>query len=382
MWSLLGLLVLGTPPLAGEVRGQAGLELDTNALRAVPNLPEDAVTDVSRPERVAADALVRVLVEASGTWTPKPEHRFHGRLGLGAKRFFVEGTEDLAAVGLALGSRHRWGPLWGAAFTEGRVSRIRNGLRDFEFGLGGVELGWLLGPTEWLMRGQVVGFGFPVERRFDHVSPVLTAEVGWRPEPRWRIFGTGSWLERRYAGNGLVLGEPLRPELRRILTFCEDPAELAERGFSCSSEPRVDEEVQVGFGVEVRGPWLGELRYLFRRQRSSSPLENVDRHRVVGALTLALPFRIDLGTQAALQVSDGVSLTDQQLLAEDDENQTWVRVLLRRPIDGPVHVELRWALYANQFGNVEASFLRQTVSVGVAIQLESRGGPSPQPGSW
>lgn len=345
-----------------EVRASAGAEVDTNARRAIAG--------AAGSDAVVADALVRVTAEVRAQLRSREGHFLVGQLGAGAKRFVEQGPEDLLAYRAQLEGRLGLGAGWFlGARGWGRLSRIRNRQRDYELGELTAELGWREGAFEAAAFGGGSAFGFGIEPRFDYVGVSVGARLGWRP---WRdlFLGVqGGFRVRDYAGNALVVAASVDGTLPPRRTFCEDPARELEVGYRCSPRNRRDDEVRVGGTLRWLGDFLLELGYLARIQRSSSELENVDRHRISLLATFALPARLDLSVRGGLQINDSVTLTDRAFLAEADENQNVLQAQLQRPIEGPVTAELRYALFANQFADVAAEFVRHTVYLGLAVEL-------------
>jgi len=139
--------------------------------------------------------------------------------------------------------------------------------------------------------------------------------------------------------------------------------------YTCTPRLRRDTEVQLAAGVTYRGGILVGGQYLLRRQRSTSELENVDRHRLTLFGTVGLPLDLTLSGLAALQINTGASLTDNRFLAEDDENQNSLQLQLRRPLFEGLSIEARYALFANQFSTAAANFVRHTVYLGVSYRV-------------
>ena len=110
-----------------------------------------------------------------------------------------------------------------------------------------------------------------------------------------------------------------------------------------------------------------------RLQRSNSDFENIDRHRIEITATFGLPGRFTVNVLGALQINDGVSITDQKFLADDDENQNSLNVGVQRPIFGDAYAEARYALFTNQFSTADASFIRHTVYLGVGVRADLLG---------
>ncbi|MEO1228806.1 MAG: hypothetical protein AAFZ18_07880 [Myxococcota bacterium] len=345
-----------------QVRASAGAEVDTNARRAVSVSAADS--------EVVTDGLVRVTAEVEGQVRGRGGHFLVGQFGVGAKRFVEEDTEDLLAFRAQLQGRLSLGRGWFlGARGWGRLSRIRNRRRDYELGEMTAELGWRRGPFEAAAFGGGSAFGFGIEPRFDYVGLAAGGRIGWRPVPELSLNLQGGFRLRDYSGNALVVSVPVDGDQPPRRTFCEDPeAELA-RGFRCTPRNRQDDEARVGASIRWVGDFLVELGYLVRVQRSTSELENVDRHRISLMATFALPARLDLGFRGGLQINDSVTLTDRAFLAEADENQNVLQFHLQRPIEGPVTAELRYALFANQFADVAAEFIRHTVYAGLIVEL-------------
>lgn len=355
--------------LAAQVTGEvhleasAGAEIDTNARRAVSRGEDDPA--------VVTDGLARALLDADGQLSFGRDHGVVARWVLGAKRFVEERDQDLAVSELRLSTWHRLLPkLSLGTFAQARVSRIRSGLRDYELALGGAQIdaGW--DAFTLSARGFFTGFGFPSEPNFNHVGPSLALELEWRPEPRWRLSVGGGHRWRSYSG-ALVIAEPTGAG-EAFTTFCEDPAALSAAGYTCTPAPsREDGEWQAEAALLHSGPVMVELRYLLRAQRSTSALENVDRHRIYLAAAFALPWELSLGFRGAAQLNVGTALSDQQLLAEADEQQTSLLVQLERPLVGELSLVARYGLYANQLLETDARFLRQIFHLGLSFRLVS-----------
>lgn len=357
-----------------RVRASLGVELDTNARRAVEGRP---LQIAGIDELVVSDGLTRAFVDASGHLRFGPGTL--ARLGatLGTKRFFSASTEDLVAHGLRLDIAHRDEAGWRIrAFGRGRVSRIRDGSRDYDLASGGVSFALTPGPFDLGVRAHLAGFGFLPEDNYDHIEPSAAVEAGWSPWPSTRIGAAMGRGWRFYRGNGLVIAQPLPdadPSVGPKLSFCEDPEVERAEGRDCASGTRRDEDWILDLGVTYRGALVARLGYGFRSQRSSSPVENVDRHQLFASAVVALPWALDLGLDLRLQFSDGAALSADLQLAEADEDQNVVQAKLLRPLGDNVDLELRYSFFASQFGTAEAAeFTRHTAFVGLAIHTSRR----------
>ena len=86
---------------------------------------------------------------------------------------------------------------------------------------------------------------------------------------------------------------------------------------------------------------------------------------------MQLPWAIVLNVLGSVQFNQGVSVTATKNLAEDDENQNRLEIQFGRRIYEGLGAEIGYALYANAFATANASFLRQTVYVGLSYELDS-----------
>ncbi|MBK6689692.1 MAG: hypothetical protein IPG45_34825 [Deltaproteobacteria bacterium] len=366
------------PPNRGrvELRVATGAEWDTNARRSVAGADTDPAANAARPAVVVSDGLMRLLLDASGQFQLGDRHLLALGYTMGAKRFFAEGTEDLWAHDLGLSTRHQLASIFSAGLSANlRASRIRNGSRDYWLGMSGVQAE--LTPLDQLSFDLVASylwFGFRSDDHFDYGGPRAGVGATYRPIPRLAISLHGDLIYRRYAGNGLVVATATLPNPDGSFPrlpypiYCETPGELPDN-YTCTPRLRRDTEVQLAAGVTYRGGILVGGQYLLRRQRSTSELENVDRHRLTLFGTVGLPLDLTLSGLAALQINTGASLTDNRFLAEDDENQNSLQLQLRRPLFEGLSIEARYALFANQFSTAAANFVRHTVYLGVSYRV-------------
>ena len=354
---------------AGDVdlsaRARIGVEHDTNARRAVPALESEAVPSIGRPLAVVPDQALSGRLELGARWSA-PEGRGAARLLLGSKRFIEEAEQDQVVLEGQL--HHEWRlDRWRlSAFGSARTSRMRGGQRDYDLATGGLDVGFVARALSARVRGWLTAFEFAPEPRFDHWGPTLELEAGWRPLAGVDLSVRGARQDRIYGGNALVVGalEDGEGGTVPVLTFCDRPV----TGLRCRSAPRRDEEWRAGLTLRYQADWLGELSYGFRAQRSSSPVEDVDRHRVVALLSVPLPWSMIGTARGALQYNDGRSVADTLQLTEDDENLNVLQLQLERPLGGSVDLQVRYALYASSFGGRAIDYRRQTVSIGAQVR--------------
>jgi hypothetical protein len=368
LWPLLlTLTATGAGSAAGGLAGSldlrlgSGAEWDTNARRAIGGADAAPAGAPAAPE---GDGLVRLLLDASGRLDLGPTHALTLGNTLGAKRFATLGTEDLLAHELSVGGVHRVAP-WLTALPSGlaRSSRVRSGARDHDVVLASLAL--VATPLRALELEASAGagrFAFAPEPRFSHAGPRAGGALTLHPGARTSVSLRLDHLWRDYEGNAplVVTG----PDGAPLLSFCDAPPLPA----GCVPRPRKDRELQLAAGATYRGLFVLGGQYLLRRQRSNAAVEDVDRHRVSLFATLPLPLGATGSVLLALQVNDGLSPTDARLLAEDDENQNSVQLQVRRKVSEQLAVEVRYALFANQFSTADVSFVRQTVHVGLGFR--------------
>jgi hypothetical protein len=333
-------------------RVSAGGEWDTNATRSIEGAGGDVVSD----------GLVRLVVDTRVRFDPAPGHQISAGYLLGAKRFFREQTEDLLVHNLNLSSGHVLVPwLIASIVGAGKMSRIRNGTRDYNLGyVDGALTFRPLGQLDLEAHGGISGFTFPAEPNYDYLSPRVGGALTYRPIRGLSLTGGFDWVWRRYDGNALVR------TTENMLSFCMP--EEQERNICVPAGKRRDTEAQISINATYRGSFVVGGGYLLRLQRSNSDLEQVDRHRISAFGTVGLPFDFTLNLLAALQINNGVSITDTLFLAEDDENQNSVQAGIGYRIVGDLVAELRYALFANQFATNDVSFLRHTVYLGLGYR--------------
>lgn len=366
------------PRAALDLRLSLGAEWDTNAPRAVSGIAL-ALPGASLPGEVAGDGVTRLVTDLGASFRLAEGHGLELRYVLGAKRFFERTTEDLLVHDLSASSAHvlldaLTAQLWGTL----RASRIRSGARDYSLGATGLSID--LRPVDVLVlsaHGSIQSFRFEPEDRLSFLGPSLGARAAYQPIRRLSLDARFDLTWRAYDGNALVPGTMTDPSGATItvVTFCDQVDDLLAPP-ACEPKARRDREVTVTLRAAYRGAVVIGGEYLARIQRSTSELESIDRHRASAFATFPLPFELTGNIAAALQVSNGVSVTDTKYLAEDDENQNSVQLQLSRVITGGLSAEVRYALFANQFTTAEVDFLRQTIYAGISYRIRSGDDPA------
>lgn len=349
-----------------DFRVALGEEWDSNALRAISSGAIGTGGSGSPPSGPAVgDAVTRLLVDAGGGLDLALGHSLDVEYVLGAKRFATRESEDLLVHDLRASTLHRLservslGP-WGVF----RASRSRSSARDYSLGAGGLRADYqLTGAVTLEAGGSFFAFEFKPDPHLSYTGPTASGEVVVKPSSRLAFTLHLDYSWRFYARNGLVTSAS------RGTTLCEDPAE------ACTPIKRQDRETAVALRGAYRGFVITGAEYLFRAQRSNSDYENTDRHRFSGFLTVPLPFEVTGNLVAAIQINTGVSVTQTRLPFDDDENQNSLQAQLSRRLTDAVGLEVRYALFANQFSTAGVRFFRQTFYLGVSYRLSAQRGP-------
>lgn len=369
---------VATSPATGgdpriSLRVAAGEEWDSNARRAVS--ASARVVGAALPSGdVVGDALTRFLADVEGDVPIARAHALHLGYVLGAKHFYRYGSEDLVVHELSAATTHALTDrlsleTWGTA----RASRIRSAVRDYSLGTLGAGARFRPIPELALAANAgLIAFDFKPEERFSYAGPSAGGEVSFLPIRRLELTARGDYTLRIYRGQALVPGTTTdaQGQTVTVVTFCDGKGDQL-RPPACTPVARQDGELALLARAAYRGAVIASIEYLYRRQRSTSDLEDVDRHRVSAAATVPLPLEITANLLAALQINAGAAATQALYLAEDDENQNSLELQLSRAIQDGLVLEVRYALFANQFTTAPVSFFRQTIYVGLSYRIGS-----------
>ena len=125
-------------------------------------------------------------------------------------------------------------------------------------------------------------------------------------------------------------------------------------------------------GYGYRGPVALTLGYGFQELASNSHGETVLRHRLSASAGVRLPLRFTLLAQGALVFSrypDGVFLSPDIVLTEDDEAQNTLSMRLVRPLTASVDLELSGSVHGTRLPRNDLSFARQVAALGLTWRL-------------
>ncbi|NVJ23589.1 MULTISPECIES: hypothetical protein [Myxococcus] len=337
---LVLLVLLAAPPASaaeweGALKGTARLLVDTNA-------PRD-FTDGSTPSP-GVDPALSVLGSAEGRATFE-RTQLVGRYELGARKYVGFTTEDMLIQAGALEGSLALGTEFGLG-VEGHAKDRRGGSRAYSD----------LGTSVFAEYAPDVRLALRVRagaRRFvyrpDKTANFGGAELGvvgrYRFDRRHSLSLFGDWGARRYGPQARA--RPGAPE--------------------SSLGRREDGALTAGASYSYRGPVTLGLTYAYQEVTSNSFGETVLRHRVTGNAGVRLPWKVTLLAQGSLGITrypDGIYLSPEIILVEEDEGQNSFSLKLARPVSERVDLEVSWGLWSTRLPRNDLSYSRQVFGVG------------------
>ncbi|MHB1845054.1 MAG: hypothetical protein ACYCWW_09500 [Deltaproteobacteria bacterium] len=299
-------------------------------------------------EPVVADGLLQLGGELSATDRPARNQQTEVEAEAGARLFFAQSPEDTLVGQLALTHSIAFSRrLTLRVDGEGKDKWVQNGDRAYaDFG-GGVGLDFrLLRKLDATLRAGFRAFDYFPDTDYSEAGPALSAEL--RAEP-WRK-------------QSLVLGYRLFPQTYR------GPQDFPD---GSSQGHRFDWYHVASAGYAWRGPVVLSLTYFFIDDRSDSYGESLVRHRVEGLCGALLPGELYLVATGALQLTrypDGLYLSPELLLLEDDDDLDELSVKLSRDLGRGFEVELRGGYYWNDLLQNGLTYERAVVTLGLAYR--------------
>jgi len=135
---------------------------------------------------------------------------------------------------------------------------------------------------------------------------------------------------------------------------------------------RQDGALSAGATYTYRGPVALGLTYTFQELSSNSFGETVLRHQLSGNAAVKLPWNVTLLAQGTLGLSrypDGLYLSPEIILVEEDEGVNSLSLKLARPVNEHWDVELSYGLYGTRLPRNGLSYLRQVAGLGMTWRL-------------
>ncbi|MCP3139074.1 hypothetical protein [Pyxidicoccus xibeiensis] len=324
----------------GSLKGSSRLLVDTNASR---DFSDDSTSSSG------LDQAVSLLGSAEGRATFE-RSQLVGRYELGARKYLGFSEEDTLVQAGALEGSLALGSEWGLGL-EGHAKDRRGGTRAYSD----------LGASAFAEYAPDVRLALRVRagaRRFVY-RPDATANFGapelgvlgrYRFDRRHSVSVFGDWGSRRYG---------TRPRSRPPVG--PGPAPEPPQG------RREDGALTAGASYNYRGPLALGLTYVYQEVSSNSFGETVLRHRVTGNAGVRLPWRLTLLAQGSLGLSaypDGIYLSPEIVLVEEDEGQNSLSLRLARPVTAKLDVELSWGLWSTRLPRNDLTYARQVFGLG------------------
>ncbi len=130
---------------------------------------------------------------------------------------------------------------------------------------------------------------------------------------------------------------------------------------------RQDTALLANVGYTYKGPVALGLAYTYLETSSNSYGESMQRHRLTGSAGVRLPLKTTLMAQGTLglnRYTDGVYLSPDIILLEDDEAQNSLSLRLALPLHPKLDLEFSYAVYGTRLPTNVLSYFRQVGGVG------------------
>lgn len=341
------LLLAAVPAGAVDARGGGrvwtGLGFDSNARRdyTSPGVP-------TQP-----DGFLFGLGHLQGTLDFADRFRLLGTYDIAGRKFLLLPSEDTLVQDASLELDIAVARVLNVG-VQGHARDRRGAERDYTDLTGGLLIDFL--PTNDLdVRLTFGAHRFIYWQRFaySYSGPEGLLSARYRFTRRHSLQVFGSFIPRTYNANARppppVEGEP-------------DPPVVV----------RHDSYFAVGASYSYRGPFHLTAGYAYYDQTSNSYGETIRRHRLSLTGGFQLPLKLTLLTSLTAQFStfpQGVYLSPDLTVVEDDENASSLTVKLVRPVSKYVEIDVRYAGYLNFLPQNDFRYLRHVVSAGLAVSF-------------
>jgi hypothetical protein len=324
--------------LHGNFRLWSGFGVDTNPQRNF----------VSPGVYVPSDVFGSLLAQLAGALDTERLH-LGGSLDGGGRLFFVytgESTEVQSANAAASYDLTRFLGLG----VDGAARDRRGAERDYSDLLGHAFIDFF--PDRKLdARLHVGAHRFIYWDHFDYSfhAPQFGGTVRYRFDRRHSIAVYGDFEPRIFNAQAIANPNDTDPPVLGI---------------------RKDGYIAVGLSYAYRGPWQVGFDYGYVDSSSNSFGQSYQRHRLALSGGVRLPLGFMAMGQAVLSISqypDGVYLSSDLLVLEDDENSSSLSVKLLHPLGRWWDVEARYGLYYARLPNNDLSYLRQVFTLGFSV---------------
>ena len=192
---------------------------------------------------------------------------------------------------------------------------------------------------------------------YSHSGPELTLQARYRFNRRHSLSLFGTLNLRTYND----CAHDTQVDTSPPSAVCGDP-----------ERRRADSVVMAGAAYAFRGPFQLSVGYTFFDETSNSFGESIQRHRLTLAGGVRLPWKLMLLGTVAVQFArypDGVYLSPDLLVLEDQENSSSVTLKLVRPLWTHLDLDLRFAMYFNVLPQNNFVYLRGVGTIGLTVSL-------------
>ena len=330
----------------------AGPEFDSNALRNPSG--NQAVFPVT------PDWDLRVLALAGLNWTDDArEQLLHAEYLVGGKLFVRQDEEDALTNQVDLSYQHRVDELfWPGVELSFKDLTLNGSARDYALVTAAAFADLPLWPGGVLRpRAGYRAFVYKPDGSYDNKGPLAGLMVRQRVVKRLGVYLSYEFQDRGYEGKAWRLVPDIAGAVKIIR----------------SGEARADATHTLSAGVEFHRGVLLSGGYTLVYNASDSVGESIVRHRVMLLASAKPIWDVYVHLIGAVQwttFTDGLFVSQQLFLEEDDENQNSLTAKLSREIAYRVSAELKYSLYVSEFSSGGLSFTRQVYFAGVSWKYD------------
>lgn len=343
----LVLLLAALPAPAADFQGRArlwlGPALDTNA-------PRDFV---SSGVGTQPDVFFFGLGQLEGALRVGERLRLVGSYDISGRKFIFLPKEDTLVQAAQLEATVSFANHF-AVGVAGRARDRRGAERDYtDLQAGGVLDFYPSPQVDVRVQVNAHRFWFYNRPEYGFFGPDGSLTARYRFDKRHAVSVSGAYSPRDYDGD--ARSRPL-PE------GTEPPPAVR----------RKDVTFGAGAAYSYRGPFHFSFSYGYFDQTSNSYGESIKRHRLNATAGLRLPWQLTVLGSLTWQPSvfpEGVFLSPELTVLEEDENVSSLTLKVVRPIGKYVEVDVRYAGYLGFLPNNDFVYLRHVVSAGVALSF-------------
>jgi len=341
--SVLAATSAGAADFNGRARLWLGPAYDSNA-------PRDFVSTTVGTQ---PDVFLFGLAQLEGVLRVGERFRFLGSYDLSGRKFITQPREDTLVQAAQLEGTVAFANSF-AIGLAGRARDRRGAERDYTDLQGGGVLDFFpSGQVDVRVQVNAHRFWFYNRPDYGFFGPDGTLTARYRFDRRHALSAFGAYNPRLYDGD--ARDRPL-PE------GTEPPP----------ARQRSDTVFGAGATYSFRGPFHFSFSYSYFDQTSNSYGESIKRHRLNATGGFRLPWELTLLTSLTWQPSifpEGVFLSPELTVLEEDENVSSLTVKLVKPLGKYVDLDIRYAGFLGFLPKNDFVYLRHTVSFGVAINL-------------